>query len=149
MTCQISLCLIIRKNMKAKIPVFIVSLQALAPYVCRWLPCIIQRGCCGFGDYSFSTKLSTCQKGAFETLTIASSSPVSLGILNLNLKSLCEESSCSSPVSSEGGEHHLSHWHQNWMKPGGFWIWILWLTVFSKQQGNNLSKKVFCVWKNF
>lgn len=101
------------KNVKAKIPVFCVSLQALAPYVCRQLTCIIQSGFCGFRDYNFSTKLSTHQEGVFETLNTASSSPVSLGFLNLNLKPLWLEPSCSSPLSSEGGEHHLSHWHQN------------------------------------
>lgn len=88
------------KNVKEKSQCS-VSLQALAPCVCRWLYCITQSEFCGFGDHSYSTKLSTCQKGAFKILATASS-PVSLVFLNLNLKSLWLESSCSSPVSSEG-----------------------------------------------
>lgn len=98
MTCQI--CLVTSKKCERKIPVFC-KLASISSCVCRWLYCITQSEFCGFGDHSYSTKLSTCQKGAFKILATASS-PVSLVFLNLNLKSLWLESSCSSPVSSEG-----------------------------------------------
>lgn len=109
MTCQICLSALASKKYESKNSSVLCQLASISPIYLQMGPLHFpKRGHSGFGDYSFSTMLSTHQKEAFETLTTASSSPLSLGFLNLNLKSLWSVKLLF-PVSSEGGEHSLSH----------------------------------------